>query len=321
MGVHAIPRAPLPPPWEGEIEECMAWLATEKDHAPNSQFLNQTALEAFAWWIIKVKGPTASAPAQVGAEDLRAFLRVQRQERDLAPASLKILVVALRHFFGRRHAEDPKMPDPAARLELPKIGRFLPETLSEAEVTRLLDAPFPETPAWLGLRDRAILEVFYAGGLRLAELAGLRIESYLVDEALLRVIGKGNKERIVPLGRAAVAALGKWLAEGRPALVREKSGGEVFLGRNGGRLTTTRLQQVVKEVARRAGIEKNVYPHLLRHSFATHLLSHGADLRVIQELLGHASLATTQIYTHVDATRLRDVHDRFHPRARLTKTP
>jgi len=304
--------------WESEIEECLGWLATEKDHAPNSQFLNRIALEAFAAWIER-QGEVPPLAA-IDTARLDAFLRTQRVERDLAPASLKIIVVSLRHFFRRLRANGKIPHDPTAQLELPKIDRFLPETLSEEDVDRLLAAEFPRTA--LGLRDRAILEVFYAGGLRLSELAGARIEAYVkeegIDGAILRVVGKGNKERIVPLGRKAVAALDDWLDAGRPALAKARSGGEIFLGRDGNRLTPARIQQIVKEIARRAGIEKNVYPHLLRHSFATHLLSRGADLRVIQELLGHASLATTQIYTHVDASRLRDIHRRFHPRARAT---
>jgi len=325
--MSAIPRCSLhstllrpvvrpPMIWESEIEECLGWLATEKDHAPNSQFLNRVALEAFAAWIER----EGEVPALAAIETARldAFLRAQRSERDLAPASLKIIVVALRHFFRRLRANGKIAHDPTARLELPKIDRFLPETLSEEDVDRLLKADFPETA--LGRRDRAILEVFYASGLRLSELAGARIEAYVKEEGdaggLLRVVGKGNKERIVPLGRKAVEALDDWLGAGRPALAKARSGGEIFLGRDGNRLTPARIQQIVKEIARRSGIEKNVYPHLLRHSFATHLLSHGADLRVIQELLGHASLATTQIYTHVDASRLRDIHRRFHPRAR-----
>jgi integrase/recombinase XerD len=302
--------------WEEEIADCLAALATEKDHAPNSQFLNRTALETFSHWAEKEKG--APALVEIDIAFLREFLRVQKAERDLAPASLKIVVVALRHFFRRLKAEKRIETDPATLLEIPKIDRHLPEVLSEADMERLLAVEFDDTPR--GLRDRAILEIFYAGGLRLAELAGLREEMLIRDERFLRVIGKGNKERIVPLGRKALEALDAWLDRGRPSFVTARSGGEIFLGQNGTRLTTARVQQIVKEIARRAGIEKNVYPHLLRHSFATHLLSHGADLRVIQELLGHASLATTQIYTHVDGTRLRDIHRRFHPRATLPAT-
>jgi integrase/recombinase XerD len=144
-----------------------------------------------------------------------------------------------------------------------------------------------------------------------------RLENFLPEERFLRVTGKGDKERLVPVGTKAVEALGVYLRDGRPLLVRAKTGGEIFLGNHGRRLTTARIWEIVKGIMHRTGIQKNVYPHLLRHSFATHLLAHGADLRVIQEMLGHASLATTQIYTHVDAARLRQIHRQFHPRATL----
>jgi len=171
----------------------------------------------------------------------------------------------------------------------------------------------PETP--LGLRDRALLEVLYASGLRAGEIVGLRLENYLREEKLLRVIGKGNRERVVPIGEKAVRALDSWLARGRPLLVKPKTGGEVFLGEHGRGLTTARVWQIVRDMAKLAGLSKKIWPHLLRHSFATHLLSHGADLRAIQEMLGHASLATTQVYTHVDQARLKQIHRQFHPRA------
>ena len=188
----------------------------------------------------------------------------------------------------------------------------MPDTLSEEEVARLLASPLPETP--LGWRDCAILEVLYASGLRAAEIAQLRLEYFLREEKLLRVIGKGNRERVVPIGDKAVAAVERWLASGRPLLVKPKTGGELFLGEHGRGLTTARIWQIVRETARLAGLEKKIWPHLLRHSFATHLLNHGADLRAIQEMLGHASLATTQLYTHVDQARLKQIHRRFHPR-------
>ena len=160
-----------------------------------------------------------------------------------------------------------------------------------------------------------MLEVLYASGLRASELAGLRLEYFLREERLLRVIGKGNKERVVPVGDKAVAAIEEWLAQGRPELVKPRTGGELFLGEHGRRLTTARVWQIVQEMAKLAGLKKKIWPHLLRHSFATHLLSHGADLRAIQEMLGHASLGTTQIYTHVDQARLKSMHRQFHPRA------
>jgi len=222
------------------------------------------------------------------------------------------MVVALRHFFAHLKREGLMETDLLPALDLPRLNQNLPATLSEAEVEQLLLVELPDTP--LGLRDRALLEVLYASGLRAAELTGLRLENLLREERLLRVIGKGNKERLVPVGEKALAALDRWLAKGRPLLVKAKTGGEIFIGDHGRRLTTARIWQIIQESARLAGIQKRIWPHLLRHSFATHLLSHGADLRAIQEMLGHASLATTQIYTHVDQARLKEVHRKFHPR-------
>jgi integrase/recombinase XerD len=297
--------------WADALEACLGHLATEKSHAVQSQLINRIALENFASWMEKHR--PGVGPEEVTPDDLRAFLRAQRVERGLAPASLKVIVVALRHLAAHLRREGRPAWDWMPALDLPRLGRSLPETLSEAEVERLLAAPLPETP--LGLRDRAILEVLYASGLRATELVGLRMENLLREERLLRVIGKGNRERVVPVGDKALAATERWLREGRPHLVKPRTGGEIFLGEHGRRLTTARLWQIVGEAARLAGLEKRIWPHLLRHSFATHLLGHSADLRSIQEMLGHASLATTQGYTHVDQARLRDIHRRFHPRS------
>jgi integrase/recombinase XerD len=298
-------------PFETEIERCLGFLATEKSHALRTQLLNRSALESFALWCATVYPSLALTEFQ--PDHLRAYFQAQRR-RGLAPASIKILLVAVKHFFRFLFTEGDIPRDPAELLELPRLDASLPDTLTEEEVNRLLSAPFPETP--LGLRDRAILEVFYACGLRVSELANLRLESFNREDRFVRVIGKGNKERLVPVGAEAAKSLDKYLEQGRPRLVMDQTGGEIFLGRHGRRLTTVRLWGILREIVGRSGITREVHPHLLRHSFATHLLSHGADLRVIQELLGHASLATTQIYTHVDATRLREIHRQFHPRSR-----
>ena len=226
---------------------------------------------------------------------------------------MKIMVVALRHFFAHLKREGLIDHDLLPALDLPRLDQNLPDMLSEAEVNQLLSVELPETP--LGLRDRALLEVLYASGLRAAEITCLRLEGFLPEDKFLRVIGKGDRERLVPVGEKAIAAIDRWLARGRPLLVKPKTGGELFLGNHGRRLTTARVWQIVQEVAKLSGLEKRIWPHCLRHSFATHLLSHGADLRAIQEMLGHASLATTQVYTHVDQARLKQVHRQFHPRA------
>jgi len=298
------------PVWEEAVEGCLGYLATEKSHAVNSQVINRLALEHFAAWMEREHA--GLEPGLLMKEHLRAYLREQRSKRRLAPASMKVIVVALRHFFGHLKREGIIGHDLSAALDLPKLDRLLPEMLSEAEVERLLATPLPETP--IGLRDRALLEVLYASGLRAGEITGLRLENYLREDKLLRVLGKGNRERVVPVGEKAIAALDAWLTRGRPHWVKARTGGEVFLGEHGRRLTTARVWQIVREAAKLAGIGKRIWPHLLRHSFATHLLSHGADLRAIQEMLGHASLATTQVYTHVDQARLKQIHRQFHPR-------
>jgi integrase/recombinase XerD len=298
------------PDWEEAIEGCLGYLATEKSHSLNSQLINRIALESFATWMDK--NHAALEPGLIMKEHLRAYLRAQREKR-LAPSSIKIIVVALRHFFAHLKREGIIAHDLSAALDLPRLDRLLPEMLSEKEVGLLLAFELPDSP--LGLRDRAMIEVLYASGLRASEITGLRLESFLREERLLRVIGKGNRERLVPVGEKAVAALDRWLALGRPQLVKPKTGGEIFLGEHGRRLTTARVWQIVQETAKLAGLKKKIWPHLLRHSFATHLLGHGADLRAIQEMLGHASLATTQVYTHVDQARLKQIHRQFHPRA------
>ncbi len=299
------------PAWEDAIEGCLGYLATEKSHALNTQLINRIALEGFAAWMDQHH--PALEPGLILKEHIRAYLRAQRTEKRLAPSSMKIIVIALRHFFAHLKRENLIEHDLTAALDLPRLDRLLPEMLSEADVERLLSFPVPETP--LGLRDRALIEVLYASGLRAGEIVGLRLENFLREERLLRVIGKGNRERVVPVGEKAVAALGVWLARGRPLLVKAKTGGEIFLGEHGRRLTTARVWQIVQDAAKLAGLTQKIWPHLLRHSFATHLLSHGADLRAIQEMLGHASLATTQVYTHVDQVRLKQIHRQFHPRA------
>jgi len=181
------------------------------------------------------------------------------------------------------------------------------------QVEQLLESVDPKVP--LGLRDRAIVELLYASGLRISELAAARLENFDAEERILRITGKGNKMRLVPVGRKAAEALASYLSLERPKLVKRGTGSEIFLSSRGTKLTTARVWQIVKKVAQRSGLEANVYPHLLRHSFATHLLSNGADLRIIQEMLGHADISTTQVYTHVDQQRLKAVHRQFHPRA------
>lgn len=294
--------------WAGAIESVLRYLATEKDHSVNTQVTNRFLLEAFGRWALENR---LASPAVVTAEHVRAYLAAERA-RALAPCSLKAIVVALRHFFSflRRDGQIPV--DIAQDLELPKVGLRIPRVLSEKDITQLLSIDFPSTAE--GIRDRAILELLYGAGLRASEIVNLRLTSFLADERLLRVFGKGRKERVVPLGSAAIQALQDYLRAGRPRLLGSRRSDFLFLKRGGKPLTRFAINQLLSHLTERAGVLPGLHPHLLRHSFATHLLHRGADLRSLQLLLGHADLATTQIYTHVDADRLREVHRRFHPR-------
>jgi integrase/recombinase XerD len=232
--------------------------------------------------------------------------------RRLSSESLYLEIAALRAFY--RFAENEKLlpANVAENLSLPRRWKRLPKALSAAEIDKLLKPGHGETPH--DLCDRAVLELAYASGLRLAELRGIRLEQLHLEAGFINVIGKGNKERVVPLGKKAVAAIEHYLWSGRPALVTPRSPANVFLTKRGTPFAAVTLWLRIKLRVRRAGIERNVTPHMLRHSFATHLLEHGADLRVIQELLGHASISTTEVYTHVAGNRLREVHRKFHPR-------
>ncbi len=228
-----------------------------------------------------------------------------------AARKLSALRMFARHLVAARMRED----DFTALLTGPKLRRKLPATLTLAEVARILAAPAGGGAQ--ALRDRALLELFYASGLRVSELAGLKLQQVDLENGFVRVFGKGSKERIVPLGGAARGALSAWLAAGRPAFVKTtKTGSQFFLSRRGTALSRQMVWVLVRSYARRAGITKPVKPHLLRHAFATHLLGGGADLRAIQEMLGHANISTTQIYTAVEGTRLVEHHAKFHPRNR-----
>jgi integrase/recombinase XerD len=293
-----------------EAIDCfILYLATERGLSENYQLLTRRSLEKFADWAGKLKQLSAPRDVELGA--LIEYLATEK-ERGLAPGSMKLVVVALKIFFRFLKMRLMTDRDPAELLPLPRLTRFLPETLNQVQVNHLLEInlqgrPFP-------LRDQAILELFYASGLRISELAGASLENLNLQERVIRVIGKGSKTRLVPIGRIACDAIDQYVKQERIRLVARKSGNEIFLSRHGKKLTTQRIWQILKEIAARAGFETNVYPHLLRHSFATHLLANGADLRIIQELLGHADIATTQIYTHVEQSRLKSVHKQFHPR-------
>ncbi|MEO0018712.1 MAG: hypothetical protein RLZZ522_1995 [Verrucomicrobiota bacterium] len=293
---------------ESESDAMIRYLATERGLSEAYQLSVRQTLDALAKWL-KARGATLP---EVGTEELAGFLG-QRKREGLNAASLRITTVHLKVFFRWLAGTGRLVMDPAEPLIAPQAEQSLPDTWHAAELRQLLESIDPAEP--LGRRDLAILELFYAAGLRLSELCQARLEMMDFEEGFLRITGKGNKTRIARVGSKALAAIENYLANERPGLVTQRTSSHLFLSVRGTALTPSRVRQIVKERAALAGIERNIYPHLLRHSFATHLLEGGADLRVIQELLGHADIATTQIYTHVDRQRLKAIHRQFHPRA------
>lgn len=295
---------------EQEIDLFIRFLAIERGLSDNYQLSTRRSLSEFSDWCAKARDIRSAEAVTV---DLITEYLAHRKSRGLAASSIKLIVVAIKIFFRFLLAQGRIARSPAETLTLPRIERYLPETLNEMQVEQLIESVRTTEP--LGLRDRAILELTYASGLRISEVANARLENFSEEERTLRVTGKGNKMRVVPVGRRACEALASYLSSERPKLVKRRTGNEIFLSTRGTKLTTSRLWQIVKQRTRESGLAVNIYPHLLRHSFATHLLGNGADLRIIQELLGHADIATTQVYTHVDQQRLKAVHRKFHPRA------
>ncbi len=302
------------------LEDFLQYLRHERGQSELTQRSYQGLLNRFIAW---AERHGLREWREVELRHLTAFLQHERSRpmkkpprqppRQLSMESLYLQIAALRAFFRFCERERLLPENPAEHLSLPRRWRRLPRALTDVEIARLLQLPPEPTPA--DLCDQAVLELAYASGLRLAELRRLRLEQLHLGAGFVSVIGKGNKERVVPVGRPAVAALTRYLRAGRPHLVRPRSPGVVVLTRRGTACAHVTLWLLIKRRARRVVIARNVTPHMLRHSFATHLLEHGADLRVIQELLGHARISTTEVYTHVAGSRLREVHQRFHPRA------
>ncbi len=292
---------------EVHTDQFIRFLATERGLSEAYQLSVRQTLDALAGWLSKKE----TTLRDIGTDELTAFL-TQRKSEGLNPASLRITTVHLKVFFRWLAGKQMLEMDPAEPLLAPKADMTLPETLNASELVKLLASIDPAQP--LGRRDLAILELFYSSGLRLSELCKLRLEMVDFEEGFIRITGKGGKTRLVRVGNKARDAISSYLTHERPSLVKKKTSSHVFISVRGGALSPDRVRQIVKQRAKMAGIDQNVYPHLLRHSFATHLLEGGADLRVIQELLGHADISTTQIYTHVDRQRLKSVHKNFHPR-------
>jgi integrase/recombinase XerD len=301
-----------PPAFSGDLSALLVYLELERG-------LSRHTLSAYESDLTQC----ARHLHELGAKDWRTvrddqisswIATLTREKYSVASLARKLTTIRMLARFLVR--ENLRADDFSALLPSPKLRRKLPGTLTAAELTRLLEAPAADTPH--GLRDRAMLELMYGSGLRVSELCGLRLQSVDLEQMIVRVFGKGAKERLVPFGRPAAAALQIYLSGARPALVKARTGSEFFLSQQGKAISRKMFWVLVKQHARRAGIERPVKPHLLRHSFATHLLAHGADLRAIQEMLGHADLGTTQIYTAVEGRRLIQEHAAHHPRSRKT---
>ena len=302
--------------------EHATWLAVERGLRPNTLAAYQRDLAVYATYLRERGIGDAAVVDEQTVDDYVSWLRAACDEDGRprwAAASIARALVAVRSFH-RFCADEELVPqDPAQDVRAPKVPAGIPKALTEAQVEALLAAVTGDTPT--ASRDRAILETLYAAGLRISELVGLDRPDLDLDDGLVRVFGKGGKERVVPIGRPARAALHDYLTHGRPALVRSGRAAlgahdAVFLNARGGRLTRQGCWGIVRALATSIGLEDRISPHVLRHSCATHLLDHGADLRVVQEVLGHASLSTTQVYTKVTAERLRAVYDAAHPRSR-----
>jgi integrase/recombinase XerD len=290
------------------LEGFRDFLALESGHSENTVEAYLRDLQRLADFAVS-KG--VRDPGRVSRTLLRDFVYLLK-DLGLSAATIRREVSAIRTYYGFLVGEGRVANDPSDRLESPRRGRTLHDTLSVREVETLLAAPNVDEPlAW---RDRSLLELGYGAGLRVSEICGLVTTDLLLAENLVRVFGKGAKERLVPIGRSVIGAVSVYLHQLRPELDRGRSGGRVLLNARGQPLSRVGAWGIVKRAAAHAGITKRVTPHTLRHSFATHLLEGGADLRAVQEMLGHADLSTTQIYTHVDREYLRSVHKQFHPR-------
>jgi integrase/recombinase XerD len=289
------------------IERFADALWMERGLSENTLSAYRTDLGGLAGWLADAGRQLLTAQR----EDLLAYLS-QRVADGARPRTTARLLSSMRRFYRYQLREGHLQDDPSLRIDTPRIGRPLPDSLSEQEVEELLAAPNVSTA--LGLRDRAMLELLYACGLRVSELVGLNREQLNLNQGVVRLLGKGRKERLVPLGEEALDWLASYLDSARAELAAGPDDGHVFLSRRGTGMTRQAFWYRLREYAVKSGISKHLSPHTLRHAFATHLLNHGADLRVVQMLLGHSDLSTTQIYTHVARERLKDLHAKHHPR-------
>ena len=296
------------------LDNFIVYLKVEKNASPRTQESYQSDIWQFTDFLaeeLDVPGEHVT-PKQVDHLVVRKYLALL-QKKGLHRSTIARKLAGIRSFFRYLCREEIIIINPMLRISTPKLEKRLPEFLYEDEITLLLEAPDSGTPA--GLRDKAILEVLYSSGLRVSELVGLDIADIDMEMEYVRAMGKGSKERVVPLGSYAIRAVNRYLKEGRTLLQGNQVTGALFLNRSGGRLTARSVRDIVAKYVKQVSIQRKISPHTLRHSFATHLLDRGADLRSVQELLGHVKMSTTQIYTHVTKQKLKSVYEKTHPRA------
>ncbi len=291
------------------LDEFLHHLAVERGLAENTLSSYQRDLHQFVSWLTEKE---IRAVEQVRRNHIMAYL-LGLQKKGRAPATISRQLAALKSFYHFLMQEGAVQQDPTTNLDSPKLAKKLPHVMTPAEVDRLLSMPDAATPS--GSRDKAMLELLYAAGLRVSELMALDTTHINLDMGYVQCFGKGSKERIVPMGSVAAGSLNEYLEEGRKKLKKHPSETALFINKRGSRLTRQGFWKILKKYAQIAGITKEIAPHTLRHSFATHLLENGADLRSVQEMLGHADIATTQIYTHLTKSRIKEVYDKTHPRA------
>jgi len=309
LAVHATTGTARPLPVESarDVEQFLDAMWSERGLADNTLSAYRADLQGLARWLDEQGTSILSA----GRDRLLAFL-AWRMQQGARPRSTARQLSSIRRFYRYMLREGRISEDPSTRIDMPKLGRPLPKSLTEAEVITLLKSPDVENP--LGVRDRAMLEVLYATGLRVSELVSLRLDQVNLRQGVVRVLGKGNRERLVPMGEEAQTWVEKYLREARRDIIGTQQTDYLFPTRRSDHMTRQAFWHIIKRYAQKAGIQADLSPHTLRHAFATHLLNHGADLRVVQMLLGHSDVSTTQIYTHVARERLKDMHAQHHPR-------
>jgi integrase/recombinase XerD len=290
------------------IASFLDYMSVERGLAKNTIMAYREDLSAYAAFLAKKGITSVSAPTK---NDIINFMLSQK-DSGIGATSIARRLAAIRMFYRFLVRERILRDDPTTLIDSPKLWKKIPETLSVNEIEALIAQP--QMRSKQGIRDKAILEIMYATGMRISEVVNLKALDLNLEVGFLRCVGKGNKERVIPLGKKAILAVSKYLQSVRPGLLKNKTSDCLFISRLGSKISRQSLWKLIKRYAKEARIKKPMKPHILRHSFATHLLEHGADLRSVQEMLGHSNIATTQIYTHINKDRLKAVHKMFHPR-------